>query len=132
MSDHRNVGARSTQDWKKSAHHGAGTWLAERFSGLALLVLTVWAAWAAYEMAGTGFDGARHFIAQPINAAILSLTVVIAVWHGYLGLRVVVEDYFDRNEGRGALLFLVFLLSLVLLAACLGGVYLVYQGGHVQ
>jgi succinate dehydrogenase / fumarate reductase membrane anchor subunit len=132
MSDHRDVAARSAQDWKKSAHHGAGTWLAERFTGLALLILTVWAVWAAYEMAGTGFDGARTFVARPVNAAILSLGIVVAVWHGYLGLRVVVEDYFDKNEGRGFLLFLVFLLSLVLLAAGLGGVYLVYQGGHVQ
>ena len=130
MSDHRDVGARSAQDWKKSAHHGAGTWLAERFTGLALLLLTIWAAWAACKIAGTGFDGARAFVAQPLNAGLLSLTVVVAIWHSYMGLRVIVEDYFDKNEGRGVYLFLVFLLSLVLLAACLGGVYLVYQGGH--
>lgn len=130
MSDHRDVGARSSQDWKKSAHHGAGTWLSERFSGLALLVLTVWAAWAAFQVAGTGFDGARQFITQPLNAGILSLTLVVAIWHSYLGLRVIIEDYFDKNEGRGVFLFLVFLFSLVLLAAALGGVYLVYQGGH--
>ena len=132
MSDHRDVASRSSQDWKKSAHHGAGTWLAERFTGLALLVLTIWAVWAACKIAGTGFDGARAFVAQPLNAGLLSLTVVVAIWHSYMGLRVIVEDYFDKNEGRGVYLFLVFLLSLVLLAACLGGVYLVYQGGHVQ
>ncbi len=132
MSDNRDVGARSSQDWKKSAHHGAGTWLAERFTGLALLVLTVWACWAACKIAGTGFDGARAFVAQPLNAALITLTVVIAIWHSYMGLRVVVEDYIDKSEGRGFYLFLVFLFSLVLLAACIGGVYLVYQGGHVQ
>ena len=132
MSDHRDVGARSAQDWKKSAHHGAGTWLAERFTGLALLVLTAWAAWAAYTISGTGFDGARAFIAQPLNAGILSLTLVVAIWHSYMGLRVIIEDYFDKNEGRGFYLFLAFLLSLVLLVAGLGGLYLVYQGGHVQ
>ena len=130
MSDHRDVAARSAKDWKKSAHHGAGTWLAERFTGLALLVLTVWACWAAYKIAGTGFDGARAFIAQPINAGLITLTVVIAIWHMHMGLRAVIEDYFDKNEGRGFYLFLAFLLGLVLLAACLGGVYLVYQGGH--
>ena len=130
MSDHRDVAARSAQDWKKSAHHGAGTWLAERFTGLALLVLTVWAAWAACKIAGTGFDGAHAFVAQPLNAGLISLTVVIAIWHMHMGLRAVIEDYFDKNEGRGIYFFLAFLLSLVLLAACLGGVYLVYQGGH--
>ncbi len=131
MSDHRDVGARSSQDWKKSAHHGAGTWLAERFTGLALLPLTAWAAWAACCMAGKGFDGARAFVAQPVNAGLISLIVVISIWHMYMGLRVVVEDYIDKNEGRGVYLFLAFLLSLVLLAASLGGVYLVYQGGRV-
>jgi len=130
MSDHRDVSARSAQDWKKSAHHGAGTWLAERFTGLALLVLTVWAAWAACKIAGTGFDGAHAFVAKPLNAALISLTVVVAIWHMYMGLRTVIEDYFDKADGRGVYLFLAFLLSLVLLAACLGGVYIVYQGGH--
>ena len=129
-SGHRDVAARSAQDWKKSAHHGAGTWLAERFTGLALLVLTVWAAWAACKIAGTGFDGAHAFVAQPLNTALISLTVVVAIWHMYMGLRTVIEDYFDKADGRGVYLFLAFLLSLVLLAASLGGVYLVYQGGH--
>ncbi len=130
MSDHRDVGARSAKDWKASSHHGAGTWLAERFSSVLLVFLTAWAAWAACQIANTGFDGARHFVQQPLNAALISLTVVVSIWHMYMGLRVVVEDYIDKNEGRGFYLFLVFLLSLVILAACLGGVYLVYQGGR--
>jgi succinate dehydrogenase / fumarate reductase membrane anchor subunit len=130
MSDHRDVGARSSQDWKKTARHGAGTWLAERFTGLALLLLTIWAAWAACQVAGTGFDGAHRFVAQPLNGMLISLTIVIAIWHMYMGLRAVIEDYFDKDDGRGVYIFIAFVLSLVLLAACLGGVYLVYQGGH--
>ena len=132
MSDHRDVASRSSQDWKKSAHHGAGTWLAERFTGVALVALTAWGCWAAWQIANTGFEGARKFVATPLNAGLLSLTIIVAIWHMYMGLRTVVEDYIDKSEGRGFYLFLCFLLSLVLLAAGLGGVYLVYQGGHVQ
>ncbi len=132
MSDHRDVAARSSQDWKKSAHHGAGTWLAERFSGLALLVLILWSSWFAYQAVNIGFDQVKSLVAQPLNAGLIALTLIVAIWHSYMGLRVIVEDYFDKNEGRGFYLFLVFLLCLVLLVASVGGIYLVYQGGHVH
>lgn len=121
------VGARSAADWKKSEHHGAGTWLAERFSSLALVPLTLWAAWAAYRIAGGGYQGAVDFVRMPANAGLLCITIILAAWHMYMGVRVVIEDYISREEGRGVYLFLTFLLCAAVVVASLGGIYCVYS-----
>ena len=121
------VGARSAADWKKSEHHGAGTWLAERFSSLALVPLTLWAAYAAYQLVGGGFEAATAFLHSLTNAGLLAVTVILAAWHMYMGLRVVIEDYISKAEGRGVYIFLIFLLSAAVVVACLGGIYCVYS-----
>ena len=121
------VGARSAADWKKSEHHGAGTWLAERLSSLALVPLTRWAAWAAFSIAGGGYDGATTFVRNPVNAGLLAITVILAAWHMYMGVRVVLEDYFSKEEGRGVYIFLTFLLCAAVVILSLGGIYCVYS-----
>ena len=121
------IGSRSAADWKKSEHHGAGTWLAERFSSLALVPLTLWGAYAAFSIAGGGFDAATAFVRNPVNAGLLAITIILAAWHMYMGLRVVIEDYISKNEGRGVYLFLTFLLCAAIVVASLGGIYCVYS-----
>ncbi len=121
------VGARSAADWKKSEHHGAGTWLAERLSSLALVPLTLWGAWAAFSIAGGGYDGAVAFVRSPFNAGLLAITIILAAWHMYMGVRVVLEDYFSKEEGRGVYILLTFLLCAAVVIASLGGIYCVYS-----
>lgn len=119
------VGARSAADWKKSEHHGAGTWLAERLSSLALVPLTLWGAYAAFKIAGGGYQGAVDFVRVPLNAGLLAVTIILGAWHMYMGLRVVIEDYVSKEEGRGVYLFLDFLLCAAIVVASLGAIYLV-------
>jgi len=121
------VGARSAADWKKSEHHGAGTWLAERFSSLALVPLTLWGAWAAFKIAGGGYPAAADFVRSPANAGLLAITIILAAWHMYMGLRVVIEDYISKDEGRGFYILLTFLLCAAIVVASLGGIYCVYS-----
>jgi succinate dehydrogenase / fumarate reductase membrane anchor subunit len=121
------IGARSAADWKKSEHHGAGTWLAERFSSLALVPLTLWGAYAAVSIAGGKYQGAVDFLHSPVNAGLLAITIILAAWHMYMGLRVVIEDYVSKDEGRGLYLFLTFLLCAAVVVISLGGIYCVYS-----
>ncbi|WP_443748832.1 succinate dehydrogenase, hydrophobic membrane anchor protein [Asticcacaulis solisilvae] len=118
---------RTSADWKKSEHHGAGTWLAERLSALALVPLTLWGAWAAFQIAGGGYDAAATFLRSPVHATLLAVTVILTAWHMYMGLRVVIEDYIGKDEGRGFYLFLTFLLCAAVVVASLGGLYCVYS-----
>ncbi|MBW8880885.1 MAG: succinate dehydrogenase, hydrophobic membrane anchor protein [Asticcacaulis sp.] len=123
-----DASTRSAKAWKASAKHGAGEWLAERFSSLALIPLTAWAIYAAWQIAGGGFDAALAFVKSPVNIAVIAVAMVIAAWHMYMGLKVVIDDYIGKPGTRGFLVFLVFLLCALVVIATGGALYLVYRG----
>lgn len=119
---------RSAQSWKKSEKHGAGEWLAERFTSIALIPLVLWAAYAAFTIAGTGYDGALAFVSKPFNMLAIAATVLIAAWHMYMGVKVIIDDYIGKPGTRGFLIFLTFALSAAVVVATAGALWLVYQG----
>lgn len=102
---------------KVSERHGAGEWTAERLSSLILIPLTLWGLWSAFALSGGGYDGAREWLASPVNAVLLGVTLVISVWHMWMGLKVIVDDYIHKPASRSALLGLIFLLCLLVAAA---------------
>lgn len=115
---------RSAKDWKKSEKHGAGEWLAERWTSIALIGLTAWGLWSAYSLMNLGYDAALAFVKVPLNAGLLALTFVITVWHTYMGLNANVLDYFPNSRAL-KLVSLVFCVAL--LAVALGGLFLAFK-----
>ena len=89
-----------------SAKHGAGHWISERVTSLALVPLTVWAAYAVLRLATGDYLTAAHWVANPLNAALVVLTFLVAFLHMHSGMRVVVEDYIEKTLTRSALLVL--------------------------
>jgi len=112
-----------------SAKHGVSHFIAQRVSAVALLFLTLWGVLSALAVAGSGFDGAKAWLASPLNAAPLVLLVVTGFYHAHLGMRVVIEDYIGRHSTRAALLVLnlfvaaggAVLAALCVLKVALGG-----------
>ena len=76
-----------------SAKEGAGTWVTERISALALVPLSIWFVFAIATAAASGYADVRTALAQPWNASLMAAFVLCLFHHGALGLRVVVEDY---------------------------------------
>jgi succinate dehydrogenase / fumarate reductase membrane anchor subunit len=89
-----------------SAHHGAGTWLKERVSAIALVPLTLWGLASAAGIAGSGYQGALRWLGSPVNAVLLALTLLIGLYHMQMGLRVAIEDYVHNTAGKVLLLLL--------------------------
>lgn len=131
MSEPLDVAARSAKQWKLSSRHGAGEWLAERFTSLVLIPLTLWCAWAATQIAGGGYDAALAFAKVPLNAGLIAATVLVTAWHMYMGLKVIIDDYIGKPGTRGFLLFLVALLCFAVLAATAFGLYSAVTGSSV-
>ena len=102
---------------KVSEREGAGEWTAERLSSLILAPLSLWGAWAGFELAGGGYEGALAWLAQPVNATLLALTLLVSFWHMNMGFKVIVEDYIHRDGTKGLLLGLSALVCLALSAA---------------
>ena len=115
-----------------AAKHGAGHWISERVTSIALVPLTVWVAYAVIRLATGDYTSAVHWVADPLNATLLALTFSIAFWHMHAGMRVVVEDYIERTFTRTVLLlanlfvcvlFGALAVFAVAKAALTGGVY---------
>jgi succinate dehydrogenase / fumarate reductase membrane anchor subunit len=90
-----------------SAKGGVGHWLAQRATAVFLIFLVGWLGYAAFTLAGADFAVARGFMAHPFNAALLVLLVITVLYHGMLGLQVVVEDYVHHPAAEITLHFLI-------------------------
>ena len=89
-----------------SAKHGAGHWVAEKVSAIALVPLVIWMVYAVLQLAAGDYGFAVHWIQSPLNATLVVLTLAISFWHMHSGLRVVVEDYIHKTLTKSALLLI--------------------------
>lgn len=89
-----------------AAGHGAGHWISERLSSLALVPLVLWVIYAGLQLAGAGYDGALGWVRHPLNAVLLVLLLATSFQHMHAGMRVVVEDYIHKTATKAVLLIL--------------------------
>ncbi len=102
---------------KVSERHGAGEWLQERLSSLSLVPLTLWGLSSGWALSGGGYDGAMAWFRSPVNAVLLTVTLLVSLWHMTMGAKVIVDDYIHRPVSRNTLLGLIGLLCVLLAAA---------------
>ena len=89
-----------------SAKHGVGHFIAQRVTAIALLLLLLWGAAAAVSLAHGDYVSASEWLRSPLNAALASLLAFAAFWHMQLGMRTIIEDYFQKAGTKAALLVL--------------------------
>jgi succinate dehydrogenase / fumarate reductase membrane anchor subunit len=104
-----------------SAKSGVQHWLAQRISAGMLLLLLPWLAYALLHLAGASHAQAQDFVAVPWNATLLLLSLLLLLYHGMLGLQVVIEDYVHHPVLELSLHFA--LRAATLLAAALGTIH---------
>jgi succinate dehydrogenase / fumarate reductase, membrane anchor subunit len=76
-----------------AAGDGTGHWWQQRVTAVALVLLGAWFAVCLLSLELGDRAAIVAWIARPLNAALLSLLVVISAWHSQLGTQVIVEDY---------------------------------------
>jgi succinate dehydrogenase / fumarate reductase membrane anchor subunit len=81
-----------------SARQGVHHWWAQRITAVALIPLVAWFAISLIMMSGADYAVVRAWIGSPVVMVLLTLTIVIGLHHGQLGMQEVVEDYV-HNEG---------------------------------
>jgi succinate dehydrogenase / fumarate reductase, membrane anchor subunit len=104
---------------KEGAHH----FIAERVSAIALLFLVPWFLVSLLSAVRGGYQASVDFVANPINAVLVLMTVSVSLYHMRIGMRVVIEDYIAKTSTRMILLmlntFVVFALFVAALFAVL-------------
>ncbi len=76
-----------------SAKNGFHHWWHQRLTAVLLVPLMLWLGMGLALQAGAEFEAARDWVANPINATLLIVAIVMLFYHGALGVQVVIEDY---------------------------------------
>ncbi|MFP4146838.1 MAG: succinate dehydrogenase, hydrophobic membrane anchor protein [Halorhodospira sp.] len=76
-----------------SAKNGFHHWWHQRLTAVALVPLMLWLGIGLALQAGAEFEAARAWVAHPVNATLLIAAIVMLLYHGALGVQVVIEDY---------------------------------------
>jgi len=98
--------ARGLGSAKQGVHH----WWAQRITAVALIPLVTWFAVSLIMMSGADYVVVRAWIGSPVVMVLLTLTIVIGLHHGQIGMQEVVEDYV---HGEGMKLALIVLLRFI-------------------
>lgn len=109
-----------------SARSGTAHWIAQRLSALALIPLGLAAAVCFFWVLGGGYPRVHAWMHAPWALAFVVVLVAVALWHGFLGLKMIVEDYVPQPRAAFALItllrfFTVALAILGIVAAAIAG-----------
>lgn len=100
-----------------SAKDGTAHWWAQRVTALALVPLTFWFVMSIVTLVGADHATAVTWLKSAKGAIPMALFLVAALYHGQLGLQVVIEDYVHHTGLKIAGLVLLKFATLVVGAA---------------
>ncbi len=94
---------------KTGAHH----WLAQKFSAIAMIPLIIWLVLSFVQIVEDPQGYLPVFFAYPLNAVMGILLISASLYHGSLGLRVIIEDYVSNKTKMHFYIMLVHFISIV-------------------
>ncbi len=102
-----------------SAHEGVHHWLVERVTALAGIPLTLWLVWSVVHLQAWTYADFTAWQAEPVNAILMILSVIMMFYHAALGVQVILEDYVHAEAMKFTSLILCKLLFFAGAVACL-------------
>src|SRR4029453_834617 len=90
-----------------SAHHGGGHWLEERFTSVALVLLSFWLVFSLLMLPNFELATLKEWLGSAWGAIPVALFVGVSLQRGLEGLKVSVDDYVHDGGTRIALHYLL-------------------------
>ena len=100
------------------ARKGTGHFITVRALAVAMAPLGLWFLWAVIAHAGAPYAETAAFFSHPVNAALMLVFAVAAIWHFRLGLEEVILDYVTHEGLKVAALLANTFFSILLIVAC--------------
>lgn len=100
---------------KDGVHH----WWVQRLTAVALVPLSIWFVTSIVLLAGSDHARVTAWIANPVVAVFLMLTLIAMFYHLKLGLQVVIEDYIHAKPTKFTCLLLNNFGNTVLALSCI-------------
>ena len=95
-----------------SAGSGGHHWLMERFTSVALVLLSAWLLFSLLLLPGLDKATVSEWLSKPTGAVPMALFVVTAFVHGLDGMKVVVDDYVHAEGNRVATHFIMTMIAI--------------------
>ena len=102
-----------------SAGHGGGHWIEERFTSVALVLLSLWLIFSLILLPDLDRRTIAEWLGNASGAVPMALFVVTAFRHGLDGMKVVVDDYVHEKGMRLGVHFFMTLAAVAGAALCL-------------
>lgn len=106
-----------------SAKSGSHHWTVQRMTSVALIPLGLWFFYGLIINDLSNYQAVVTWLQSPFSFALMGLTLLVALYHGALGLQVVLEDYV-HNEGVKFIALLA--VKLIFSALALGAFYALF------
>ena len=90
-----------------SARHGGQHWLEERFTSVALVLLSLWLIFSLVMLPALDRGTIREWLGSAWGAVPMALLIITAFKHGLDGLKVIVDDYVHEDGSRIGLHFVL-------------------------
>lgn len=100
-----------------SAKEGVDHWWKQRLTAIALVPLLLWFGFSVALLGTADYYTVVGWLAHPINTGLMILVLATGLWHGVLGLQVVIEDYIATEWKKITVLLLVQSLAVVMALA---------------
>ena len=95
-----------------SGEMGTGHWRWQRFSALLLIPLSLWLIVSFSKMIYSEHDQSLAWVSSPLVGSLLGLTLVSLLFHGHLGIVVVIDDYVRGSWRKRAIQISALLITL--------------------
>lgn len=99
-----------------TAKNGTSHFIHQRFTALALIPLCIWFVISAILIIKNPREMIPQYVISPINMTFLMLFICAFIYHGLLGMRVIIEDYIHCKCVKLWSLVILYFVSIVTLA----------------
>jgi len=97
-----------------SAKTGVHHWWMQRLSAVALVPLVLWFVYSMIAASHTDHaTGILAFLSSPLQAGAMMLFIVTGLYHGCLGVQVIVEDYVHCHIAKLTFIVLTYFVSVL-------------------
>ena len=98
---------------KKNSNGALNHWITQKISALILLPLLCWFLFIFKDFINKDYSSKILWMKNFSNSLLLTLFIIIALFHLRLGLTVVIEDYIHNLKSKNFLLSLITILCLL-------------------